>query len=324
MSIEHLESNTTDQMALANDLPPDSSAQVSSETPSDGQGESRETGEESWDDVNARLSGSAEADDQDGGESEMQQLAKLKEELENERKARATAEKRMKDSQRAFRERSEELKRIREEQEALNSSTEKTQQLKDDVASGNVAAPQNEAELDQFAKDHGLTEEEKEFFELYPEGMTAMDKILSKRLDTGLSEREKAKEAAEKEARAKQLEAELYAEEEAKWLSGVKSYHPDVDGILEDKSFNAWLQANDALRASILAEKDKFDPTGLTEILDIYKGQKAEIDRVRARRDYGRQASVSPRANTGSKKKDDSGEKTWAQINADLKKQRSR
>lgn len=322
MSQQHLESDTDTESALDEQgLPPEQSARASStEPPEDGAGEDRGQDDDSWEAANAKLRGGAEAEEESDGLSE---LEKLRAELEAERKARETAEKRMKDSQKAFRERSEELKRIREEQEAAAAQTQKTQDLQDAVASGDIAAPQTEAELERFAKDHGLTEEEKEYFELYPAGMTAIDKILSKRLDTGLSEREKAKEAAEREARAKELEAQIAAEEEAKWLNGVKSYHKDAEKLLEDTEFNAWLKANDALRASILANKEKYDPTGLVEIIDHYKDQKAEIDRVRARRNFGRQSSVSPAASSGSRGKD-SGEKSWAQINAELKKQRSR
>lgn len=323
MSTRHLEPNTDTDSALDDNLPPEQSAQIGDELPENGEGDNRDQDDgESWDDVNSRLRGADQADDQDD-KDDLSELQKLKAELESERKARETAEKRMKDSQKAFRERSEELKRIREEQELAKGSDQKTQDLQADVASGKVAAPQSQGELNDLVDEYGLTEEEKEVFDLYPEFKTAMDKILSKRLDTGLSEREKAKEMAEKEARARQLEAELNAEEEAKWLNGVKKAHPDADRLLSDASFNAWLQSNDALRASILAEKEKYDPSGLVEIIDLYKDQKADIDRVRARRSYGRQASVSPTANTGAKSRD-AGEKTWAQINAELKKKRSR
>lgn len=318
MSVQHLESEADQKAALEEYLTPDDSAQVSQETP-DNEGDDRDQ-EDSWDDVNSKLKGEEGSDDDSDHLSE---VARLRAELELEKKERATAEKRMKDSQTAFRERSAELKRIQSERQAEEEKQSQTQQLKDDVASGDIAAPQTEKELDDFATEYGLTEEEKEFFELYPEGMSAMEKLLSKRMDTGLSEREAQKERASQEARAKALEDQLQQEEEAKWLSGVKAYHSEAETLIEGDEFKSWLGANDALRQTILSGKERFDPTGLVELIDHYKDQKAEIDRVRQRRSFNRQSSVSP-ASVSQKSDNGTGEKSWAQINADLKKQRSR
>ena len=318
MSVQHLDSSADQKADLDEYLTPDDSAQVIDETP-DNDGENPDS-EESWDDVNQRLKG---ADSSNDDSDEMSEIERLKAELEAERKERATAEKRMKDSQRAFRERSEELKRIQAERQAEEERAAKSKQLKDDVASGDIASPQTEKELEDFAKEYGLTEEEKEFFELYPEGMSAMEKLLSKRMDTGLSEREALKERQAQEARAKALEQQLEQEEEVKWISGVKAYHKDAESLLENAEFNSWLKANDGLRQTILSGKERFDPTGLVEIIDHYKEQKAEIDRVRQARAFGRQSSVSP-ASVSQKSVSDTGEKSWAQINAELKKKRSR
>lgn len=319
MSVQHLDSKADQKAALEEYLTPDEeSAQAYQETP-DKDGDNPDS-EESWDDVNSKLKGDDSSDDDS---EEMSELERLKAELEAERKERATAEKRMKDSQRAFRERSEELKRIQAERQEEEAIASKSQQLKEDVASGDIASPQTEKELEDFAKEYGLTEEEKEFFELYPEGMSAMEKLLSKRMDTGLSEREAKKERQAQEDRAKALEQQLEQEEEVKWISGVKTYHKDAESLLENAEFNSWLKANDGLRQTILSGKERFDPTGLVEIIDHYKEQKAEIDRVRQNRAFNRQSSVSP-ASVSQRSVSDTGEKSWAQINAELKKQRSR
>jgi hypothetical protein len=315
-NVQHLESSADRQADLDEFLTPDESAQNESE--SHAQEESDVDQGESWEEVNARLSGKAKPEDREASEVE-----KLRMELEEARKEKATFEKRMKDTHRAFTERTEELKRIREEQQALKSSMTKTENLQEDLDSGNVAAPKTEKDMSKLAKEYDLTEEEMEFFEIYPEGMNAIEKILAKRLDTGLSEREKQREMAEKEARAKAIEKEIEDGEHAKWMSGVKSFHKDADKLIDSQEFNAWLNANEPLRLTILTGKKKYDPTGLVEIIDHYKTQKAEIDRVRANRQFNRQATLTPRSlNTSSN--DRKGEKSWAQINAELKKQKSR
>lgn len=315
-NVQHLESSADRQADLDEFLTPDESAQNESE--SHAQEESDVDQGESWEEVNAKLSGKAKPEDR-----EVSEVEKLRMELEEARKEKATFEKRMKDTHRAFTERTEELKRIREEQQALKSSMTKTENLQEDLDSGNVAAPKTEKDMSKLAKEYDLTEEEMEFFEIYPEGMEAIEKILATQLDTGLSEREKQREMAEKEARAKAIEKEIESEQSAKWMSGVKSFHKDADKLIESQEFNAWLSANEPLRSTILSGKKKYDPTGLVEIIDHYKTQKAEIDRVRANRQFNRQATLTPSSlNTSSN--DRKGEKSWAQINAELKKQKSR
>lgn len=308
MSTQHLESSATDQAALDDFLTPDNSAQESAELPAESKGES-------WETVNSKIKPKATDED-----DPLTELKKLRAEIEQERKEKANFEKRMKDSQRAFKDRTEEIKKLKSE---IESAKPKTQQLKEDLASGDIAAPTTKKEIADLAKEYGLTADETEFFEIYPEGMNAIEKILAKRLETGLSEREKQKQLKEKEVRVQQLENEANSEEEAKWMSGVKATHKDAEKLIANDEFKAWLEANDALRKTILAGKTKFDPAGLVEIIDHYKEQKAEIDRVRAKRQFNRQAASTPKT-VHTSTDDSSKEKTWAQLNSELKKKQSR
>lgn len=308
MSTQHLESSAANQADLDDFLTPDNSAQESAELPAEVEGDT-------WGSVNAKIKPKAE-DEIDP----VEELKKLRAEIEQERKEKATFEKRMKDSQRAFKDRTEEIKKLKAE---IESAKPKTQQLKEDLASGDIAAPTTKKEIAQIAKEYGLTADETEFFEIYPEGMNAIEKILAKRLEAGLSEREKQKQLKEKESRVQQLEAETQTEEESKWMNGVKAHHKDVDKVLENQEFKAWLEANEALRKTILAGKTKYDPSGLVEIIDHYKEQKAEIDRVRAKRQFNRQSATTPKT-VHTSTDDSSKEKSWAQLNAELKKKQSR
>jgi len=312
MSAQHLESDS-DVPDLESYSTPDKSNRDGGKLPD---ADDQNDQDDSWAKVNEKLkSGTVASDDDEANELEM-----LKAELAKERQEKATFEKRMKDSQRAFKDKTEELKRLREEQESLKKTTTK---LKEDVASGDIAAPQNQKDIKSLAKEYGLTQDEMEFFEIYPEGMNAIEKILAKRMETGLSERERQKEMAEKEARAKQLESEIAIEEESKWMKGVKAQHKDAEKLIDSAEFKTWTEANGALLKTILASKQKYDPSGLVEIIDHYKEQKAEIERVRAKRQFNRQASVTP--STVNVQADDSKkELSWAQINANLKKQKSR
>ncbi len=312
MSTQHLESDTANQADLDDFLTPDNSAQEKAEPPAD---VATVDQDDTWENVNAKIKPKAE-----DAIDPVEELKKLRAEIEQERKEKANFEKRMKDSQRAFKDRTEEIKRLKAE---IESAKPKTQQLKEDLASGDIAAPTTKKEIAQLAKEYGLTAEETEFFEIYPEGMNAIEKILAKRLEAGLSEREKQKQLKEKEVRVQQLEAEANSEEEAKWMSGVKAAHKDAEKLIANEEFKAWLEANDALRRTILAGKTKYDPSGLVEIIDHFKEQKAEIDRVRAKRQFNRQSASTPKT-VHTSTDDSSKEKSWAQLNAELKKRQSR
>lgn len=310
--------NSTLELAPDDNRLPEQSAPSDNGLP-EGEGEHRAQ-EESWEQVNAKLKSNGE------GESDQQpsELSQLRQELEKERKAREIAEKRMSDTHREFKTQREELKRIREERERLEAEQENTDKLKDDLASGDVAAPENQKDIEVLSKEYGLTEEEKEFFELNPEGMTAMEKILKARLDSGLSERERLKEQAESEARSQAIENDMAQEMNHKWEEGVKSVHPDAFEIKKSKDFDIWLRSNEALRQTILADKGQYDPSGFVEILDYYKDYRSNVEDMKARRNFGRQSSISPQSLGGQSSSDSSDDESWEKINAKLKKSRSR
>jgi hypothetical protein len=316
MQQQTLNSDTKD-LAPDDDRLPATAAPGADGLPNDG-GDNH--AEESWDSVNAKLSkGDSGADPEDDG---LNELARLQRELAEERKLRETEEKRRKDSQRAFKERSEELKRLKTEMEAKQAEQAKQPESKASDTSDSDA-PLSEERISELAEQYGLTEEEREFFEINPEGMTSIEKILKARLDAGLSERERLKEQQEQEARARAVEEEMEREANEKWMAGVKSYHQDASEIIETKEFNTWVAANDALRQTILNDREKYDPTGLAELLDHYKAHQSEVNRIRAKRQYGRQASVTPQPKGGSSTPTGD-EESWEAINARLKKQKSR
>ena len=294
---------------------PASAAPAEIELPDDGKGEGQGQGD-SWEGLNAKLKKKGQSEEpKDGERSEIERLRK---ELELERQKTATEEKRRKDAQKAFKERSEELKRLKAEAEAAVSVRSKeTQKLQDDLDSGNIAAPESKADWNQIAKDYGLTEAEKEVFEMNPEFRTGIEKILSKRLDSGLSERERKA----KDAEHNKLEAEITDHQQKEMIGSIARVHPDVEKVIASPEFNAWLKGNEALCAGIRAGKETYDPSVGIEIMDHFSAYQDQRKRIQQKRNYGRQATVShPSVGGGAAGQDNS---SWKALNAKIERDRS-
>ena len=304
-------------------LPEQSAPSVGSIPVSDGKEE--EPQGSSWDEENAKLiSGDAE-EPQEQRDSELR-LLKLEKELEQERKLRETAEKRQKDSQRAFRDRSEELARLKKEREEEPQAKTKPPEKEPEPAASEEIAPLTEIELDELQKKNGWTEAEREEYEIYPERWTsvqkAIDQGVSAKIAEELAKREEAKERKAAQDRMTAEEKTQHEEGYATLMNGIKAVHPDADTILESPEFASWAQANAALKDSILNRKQRYDPTGGIEVLDHYKDHEARRREVVERAEFNRRSMSRPES-MGGTRKGPSSERTWDQINADLKKAHS-
>lgn len=314
MSTENLDKYTPQNLAPEDTRTPDDSAPSSDGLPNDG-GENPAQ-DVSWEEANKKLSG----DDLPKVEEPKPEdrISTLQAELEEIRKAKETAEKRMSDTKREFTNSREEIKSLRAELEELrNQRAEKPDTQDQDSQFDESALEDAEMDFDAMQEEYGLTEEERENLEINPELLTTFQKMVRKDLVNRIAEHDQAKEKAQQEARQKALEAEIEAENQRKWLDGARQYHADAEELINSRDFQVWAEANADLRQQILSEKDKYDPSGVVELIDIYKEKRSEIDRIRRQREYGRSAVVSHQSMTGTPSRD-TGEKSWDQINREL------
>jgi len=260
--------------------------------------------EESWGEVNAKFDKQEERPLDPKVEAEV-----LRRQLEEERKARATAEKRMSDTHRENRSVKTEIKALLEQIETLKKQPE---------PSASHTAPTTKVEkkiLDELE----LTEEEKDLLEIQPEVKSLLEKMASK-LERGISQYDVKKEEQSRQRKLHELEKDLSNRLHSEWLDGVKKLHSDADKVTETKEFNIWLKSNEDIRAAIIDSKEQYDPSGLAELLDIYKSRQAEIERLKKVKSYGRQSSVSqPTVSQAS----NDGEESWEEINRKLERSHS-
>jgi len=260
--------------------------------------------EESWGEVNAKFDKQEERPLDPKVEAEV-----LRRQLEEERKARATAEKRMSDTHRENRSVKTEIKALLEQIETLKKQPE---------PSASHTAPTTKVEkkiLDELE----LTEEEKDLLEIQPEVKSLLEKMASK-LERGISQYDVKKEEQSRQRKLHELEKNLSNRLHSEWLDGVKKLHSDADKVTETKEFNIWLKSNEDIRAAIIDSKEQYDPSGLAELLDIYKSRQAEIERLKKVKSYGRQSSVSqPTVSQAS----NDGEESWEEINRKLERSHS-
>ena len=319
MNTKNQNYNPTDDAASADDRLPEKSAPDVSGPPS-GDGDQGQTQEPSWEHANANLEGQTQEPLKKETSTEDSDLAKLKVQLEEERKLRETAEKRMSDTHREFKSQREELKELRERLDDANKRDEGTEKLKDDQASGKLAAPDVEEEdIDVLSEEYGLSEDERELLELNPEMGTALMKILDKRLASGLSEREKENQRIETELRRDELEKQAKEDMEKQWLTGLKNIKPDAEELLRDDRFNVWLDANEPLRRILAHGKDPSDPSIAAEMMDRYEAEISKHEAFLQNRSQGRQALVSHQTTSGTSA-NGVGDKSWGEINAELER----
>jgi len=319
MTTKNQNFNQTDDAASAGDELPEQSALDAGGPPSGG-GNADQAQDSSWEQANAQLEGEPKDKPKKETSSEDSDLAKLKAQLEEERKQREIAEKRMSDTHREFKTQREELKELRERLESAEKRDEGTEKLKGDQASGKFAAPDVEDEdIDALSEEYGLSEEERELLELNPEMGTALMKILDKRLASGLSEREKEKQRIEAEQRRDELERQAKDDADKQWLTGLKQIKPNAEDLLKDDRFNAWVDANEPLRRILANGKEPSDPTIAAEMMDHYEAEISKIEALRQNRSQGRQALVSHQTTSGTSA-NGVGDKSWEEINAELER----
>jgi hypothetical protein len=261
--------------------------------------------EESWGEVNAKLDKQEERPLDPKVEAEV-----LRRQLEDERKARAIAEKRMSDTHRENRSTKAEIKALLEQIESLKKQPE---------PSASHPAPTTKVEQKKILDELELTEEEKDLLEIQPEVKSLLEKMASK-LEKGISQYDVKKEEQSRQRKLQELEKDLSNRQHAEWLDGVKKLHSDADKVIETKEFNIWLKSNEDIRAAIIDSKEQYDPSGLAELLDIYKSRQAEIERLKKVKSYGRQSTVAQP--TVSQAAND-GEESWEDINRKLERSRS-
>jgi len=307
MSIENSDKDP-DLAPEENRTPVDTAPEIE-RTPNEG--DENQTPEKSWDDVNAEFNEAEEPKPIDPKE----ELEKLKAEFDEIKKERDAENKRLKDTKRSFTKGQEEIKRLKAQLAELDKPTSNKEEGNSKKDSLNEEAPTDE-DIDAFAEEYGLTEEEKEAFEIQPELMTAHKKMLDKALENRIAQSEKSKLQKEIEDKENFIKQQQEQQETETWLNKVTEVHKDARTIVESEEFNNWIASNEPLRKGVLDDKAKYDPSGLIELIDHYEDHRVQIETIRQKRAYNKQASRSPESSP--EKSNDDGEKSWEKINREL------